>query len=281
MRTKQINALCEELGKVLMKPFDFNGLKITVNYAARALHSKTWKIEAHYHPWYEFNYVSKGSLFTTINGKEFLINTGESYMIPPGVVHSHRHNNVGDDGLCIRFSMTSQKGNKISEVFSEPHPGAFDSKIDTFNLTDTGSVFCIQATFALWLMKIYDTKNISEPENDITTDTFAAQVILYLEEYHARKINAEDIANAMNTSYRTLARKFSAETGVTLSHKLNEIRIEHAKQLLISTNLSMYEIAQKTGFENEFYFSRKFKETEKISPKLYRKENFIDGLGDE
>ena len=74
----------------------------------------------------------------------------------------------------------------------------------------------------------------------------------------------------MNTSYRTLSRKFTAETGMSISDKLTEIRLEKAKELLISTKLSMYDIASLSGYENEFYFSRIFKQKEKISPKAYR-----------
>ncbi len=80
----------------------------------------------------------------------------------------------------------------------------------------------------------------------------------------------QDIASAMNTSYRTLIRRFRAETGMSISDKLTEIRLDRAKQLLISTKLPIYEIAAQCGYENEYYFSGIFKKKLHCPPGVYR-----------
>lgn len=98
--------------------------------------------------------------------------------------------------------------------------------------------------------------------DDAVQNSLSAQAVMYLEEYYAKKISACDVANALNVGYRTLARHFKEETGMTLSEKLALLRIGKAKQMLVSTKLSMSEIAHKTGYENEFYFSKRFKECE-------------------
>lgn len=87
-----------------------------------------------------------------------------------------------------------------------------------------------------------------------------------------KKIRVAEVANALNTPVRTLSRKFLAQTGMTVTEKLTSIRIEHAKRLLISTECSMYEIAEQCGFENEFYFSKIFRQKENITPSRYRKQ---------
>ena len=104
----------------------------------------------------------------------------------------------------------------------------------------------------------------------LAVSAFAAQVILYLEEYFQEKIKMEELANAMNTSYRTLSRRFKAETGRTISGQLTKIRLNHAKKLLSGTKLPLYEIAARCGYENEFYFSKIFKEHCQIPPSQYR-----------
>lgn len=53
--------------------------------------------------------------------------------------------------------------------------------------------------------------------------------------------------------------------------KLLEIRMNHAKRMLISSDLTIKEIATKVGFENEFYFSNVFKKYDKSSPGIYHK----------
>ena len=252
-----------------MKPFEFNGVRFKVNYVNRAKHSKSWIIKEHFHPWYEFNYISKGSAYTNIDGNEFLVEAGQSYMIPPGVPHSHRHNNTGDDGICIRFSVEEKNSSDISKVLAIPQYCAFNSEIEKLVLT--GNLYSTQAEFAAWLLRMCDNRDEIK-ENIVTSqNAIASQVILYLNEYYNEHIRVEDISNALNISYRTLSRKFKSETGNTILDTLTQIRLKKAKQLLLSTKLSMYDIAIQAGYENEFYFSKTFKKHEKMSPSVYRK----------
>ncbi len=273
MTLAKLKETVEKLRELQRSGFEFNGIKITVNYVERAKHPKNWVIAAHYHPWFEFNYVSKGSVYTTIDGTEFLIEAGQSYIIPPNVSHSHRNSGEGDDGICIRFGLSADEENEIVKTLSRASAEAFDSAVEKIPLS--GGIYRRQAEFAAWLMGIFDLRSTEKRTDTALKNTFAAQTILYLEEYHREKIGASDIANALNTSYRTLARRFKEETGMTVTEKLTEIRMEKAKQMLVSTKLSMREIAQKTGYENEFSFSKAFKRSEKIPPKDYRKHNFV------
>lgn len=269
MTAAQLKNFADKLSVILMQDFEFNGIKIQLNYSARANHSKNWVIASHYHPWFEFNYVSKGSLYTTIKGKEFLINAGYSYIIPPGAAHSHRNNGCGDDGICIRFRLDADESDSVVKTLSAPYAMPFKSNIEKLDLS--GGITSIQAEFTAWLMHIYEMLGTEKTEIAPVKYTFAAQVILYLEEYYKEKIRFSDIAAAMNTSYRTLSRNFTAETGMSVSDKLTQIRLGKAKELLVSTQLPMYDIAALSGYENEFYFSRIFKLKEHMPPKDYRK----------
>lgn len=277
MTVKKIKYTVDKLSSVLMRQFEFNGIKITLSYAARAKHSKNWIIAPHYHPWFEFNYVTKGSVYTTIDKNEFLVSPGMSYLIPPGVVHSHRNNKTGDDGICIRFSVEDTGKNTLCKdalnALKTPFPFPFNSKMDKLNLN--GSLCTIQAEFVSWLMHMADlhinTEIIAETNQK---NILSHQVTLYLEEYHNTKIKVQDIANAVNLSYRTLSRNFKSETGMTIFDKLTEIRISKAKYLLLTTKMPIYDIATAVGYENEFYFSKKFKQQENISPHKYRTNSY-------
>mgnify|MGYP006293100875 CR=1 FL=1 len=52
--------------------------------------------------------------------------------------------------------------------------------------------------------------------------------------------------------------------------ELINARIEHAKWLLTSTTLSIKQVSQQSGFQNVYYFSRKFKERVDCSPSSFR-----------
>ena len=94
----------EKMKPLIMKPIIFHDISIELLDVLQANHPVDWEVNPHHHPWFEFNYVLDGSLFTTIDNTEFLVESGMSYLIPPGFTHSHRHHKfTGDNGICLRW----------------------------------------------------------------------------------------------------------------------------------------------------------------------------------
>ena len=54
-------------------------------------------------------------------------------------------------------------------------------------------------------------------------------------------------------------------------------RLSEASRLLTETSLSVYEVSNAVGYENESFFRRKFKERYKASPKQYRMKKRSNG----
>jgi DNA-binding response OmpR family regulator/two-component sensor histidine kinase len=82
-------------------------------------------------------------------------------------------------------------------------------------------------------------------------------------------LNSESMMEELAVSKTQLYRKVKALTDLTPHGYLKKIRIKTAAQLLISTDLSVSEIIDKTGFNNRTYFYRTFKEEYRCSPKEY------------
>lgn len=70
---------------------------------------------------------------------------------------------------------------------------------------------------------------------------------------------------------RTLKRRFKAATGSTLIEHLQSVRIEHAKQLLETGNLSVDKISAEAGYEDASFFRRLFRRRTGVSPSQYRR----------
>jgi len=90
------------------------------------------------------------------------------------------------------------------------------------------------------------------------------------ENYDNPDINLDDVAEevALNSSY--FSKLFKEEIGMSYSDYLNKVRIEASKDLL-NKNLSLAEIAQEVGFNDQSYFSKVFKKFEDISPGKWKK----------
>lgn len=81
----------------------------------------------------------------------------------------------------------------------------------------------------------------------------------------------EQLAAAHHVSYSWLRKAFRTITGTSPGQYLLDLKIEKAGQMLRETALTVAEIANRTGFESEFYFSRIFKKKTGFTPSEYRK----------
>ena len=92
------------LQMLVMKPTFFSGLKITLIDVLSAYHQKGWKTDDHRHPWFEFNYISSGTMTTSFKEEDLLTKKGQYLLIPPGIYHNN-HNLDIDDGFCLRWQI--------------------------------------------------------------------------------------------------------------------------------------------------------------------------------
>ncbi|MBD0380853.1 response regulator [Paenibacillus sedimenti] len=93
----------------------------------------------------------------------------------------------------------------------------------------------------------------------------------YIEYHYQENINLKSIAAEffMNPVY--VGQLFKKKYGVYFNEFLLSIRIGEAKKLLRQTDLRIYEIAEKVGFNNADYFVAQFEKIEGMPPSEYRK----------
>lgn len=92
----------------------------------------------------------------------------------------------------------------------------------------------------------------------------------YLAEHFREDIDRDDVAAVCFISPNYLSKKFRDETGMNLREYINQLRINEAKRLLLSTNMTISEIAGELGYDNSSYFSTVFKKMCGISPVKWR-----------
>jgi AraC-like DNA-binding protein len=84
------------------------------------------------------------------------------------------------------------------------------------------------------------------------------------------RIDFAGLAHTLGISYSTFRRSFKRQLGVAPAQFQNAIRINRALDLLAATDQSVSEIADRTGFDTVFYFSRQFKQKTGITPTAFR-----------
>lgn len=79
------------------------------------------------------------------------------------------------------------------------------------------------------------------------------------------------LATTLGCSLATLRRRFKQETGQSLHEYVIVQRIARARKLLLETDLPLREIAQRLGYDSEFFFARQFKQIAQVTPGEYRR----------
>lgn len=92
-----------------------------------------------------------------------------------------------------------------------------------------------------------------------------------LENYGEYGLTLESMAGILQASPVYLSRLFKQELGSSFGTYLTQVRIRKAVQLLNSTDISVLEVAERTGYETQHYFSTAFKKHTGVSPLQFRK----------
>ncbi len=97
--------------------------------------------------------------------------------------------------------------------------------------------------------------------------------IEYINDNYNQQINLADIAKQVHLSVSRLAHLFKEQMSVTLIDYVTNVRISHAKRLLMTTEHSCTTICFEVGYSNQSYFTRTFKNISGMTPRQFRKSN--------
>ena len=112
-----------------------------------------------------------------------------------------------------------------------------------------------------------------EEGGEDTRQGYYSEIVLYIineiESRYSEKLYLESMADKLRITPEYAGNLFSKETGKSFSSYLRDVRLDHAKKLLLEKNIKIYEIAVRCGYSDEKYFCRVFKNILGVSPKNY------------
>jgi AraC-like DNA-binding protein len=108
------------------------------------------------------------------------------------------------------------------------------------------------------------------PGTVLAQDNPILQVKQYIDEHYAEAITAEDLALMSHCSKGHLFRTFKKAFRMSPLAYQQDLRFDAAQRLLRFTSLRCYEIAQRVGYANIYYFHRQFRKRTGVTPRQYR-----------
>lgn len=176
--------------------------------------------------------------------------------------------NIFDELLnqsVLNFSVDSQK--KIDRMFWEMYE-EYQKETSYREIILQGMLYRLITT--IWEERLSGgATRFSTPLTEPVIDAIAL-----INEQFNNPITLESVAHSIGLSAAYFSRLFHSQLGKSFSDYLCDVRIVHAKTLLIRSNKSIMEIALESGFCNGDYLSTQFKKKTGMTPTAFRKAKF-------
>ena len=219
----------------------------------------------------------KGEFSCTFDGKTETVATGDFYVIPPHTpfvrqvlspltVHFFRFTLRETPPFPLpsgRFRLRSARGEETLRLLER-----------TLRSDETDAEF-LQKHYLTDLFLQYHSERARSPQQGERVDETVQRVVEILRQSYSERCSFAEIATRVGISPSGLIKKFRKAFGIPPQRYLTELRLRHAKELLINTSASVGEISERTGFENIYYFSKVFKKETGFSPLEYRNRQTI------
>lgn len=96
------------------------------------------------------------------------------------------------------------------------------------------------------------------------------EVRRWLELNYQSTVNLSRLGREAGVSGFHLTRLFKRHFGTSAGRMLIEVRMAHAREFLLQSDLSVGELAQMVGYQDIYYFSKAFKMEHGVSPSAFR-----------
>ncbi|GKX32196.1 cupin [Vallitalea longa] len=258
----------------------------------------------HKHDFVEFYYVYQGTGSETLNGKEYILKSGTFCIVLPYQVHqlsSDESNPVslinGEISLDSIYDTDSATSDLYELLFTNlPSLIYLNKKISLIIEDILNQLLQEQTNFYISKNKMIKAKLIelfiiinrfrynnldSSLEKNINSkasinnnsNQLIWEIIYYVHSHYQDNITLEKLSNLFHLSKPYISSQFKKQFGQNFISFLNEIRIKNACMLILSTNLSITEIAFTSGFKSYCSFTRTFHQIKGMSPSKFKQAN--------
>ena len=250
---------------------------------------------AHIHDAIELIYVTEGSFKVFMNDSEYSLSAGDLILFCSNAIH---HIIAGNEPLnayyviksspsllldlagrsigvreVLRFMVSGVLEHNLwtrAEIASGPIEKALLDIIEEHRSTEKFKEFALRLKItSLFLAILRDDREeakelLSPSKQDMTGTLYEA--VSYIRKNYANDIDERALAESLNVSYSYFSRSFKKMIGQSFKEYLNQTRLDHAEQMLLTTSLSVTEIASACGYNNVSYFISIYRKRKGVTP---------------
>ena len=251
--------------------------------------SKTNPYAVHLHRQLELIYVLSGSTTVTVEQQDFLLTPGQGVLVFPNQMHGLKHVKPGHNLLCI---FEPDFCHSFRQFFQNKKPAHNDFTVSSLSEhsrialqglktlaaamekdrpTPSDVQVYAEGYLTLLLADLLPSLPLQVRKN--TDDLELEQrLLLYLDAHYTEELSLESLSKEFGVSRFVLSRIFTEKLHTTFPDYVNSRRLDYARDLLLSTELSVTQIALDVGFGSSRTFFRAFHSAYHTTPGAYRRQ---------
>jgi len=265
-----------------------------------------WKFREVISPFSRLYLITEGEGWVYHNNQEFHLTPGKLFLIPKFTFHSYKCNDsMGHFYLCFLDEMIENAGmydlyqfnylvdarpedfalfSRLNELnpgrrIVNPDPATYDNQNTVLSFSQrmnnrNVSQHVETQGIMLQLTSRFIAEKPAEKSTGFQSKAKLGKVYHYIDQHLNKKITLSDLSAQVCLSNDHFSKIFNEIMGVRPMEYVTRKRIERAQMLLITTNLTISQIAEKVGISNYSYFSTLFKKYTLTTPEGYQKMHY-------
>ncbi len=254
------------------------------NLLDASLRKNTGSYSMHWHDYYEIEVVIGGGCDFVIDGIKYELKEGQLCFISPIDFHCLKMNE-SDNLENFNISFVEELMSDTVMMFIskldfplviEPGKKSFErivkycqTIVEIQSREDRVSGYYLKNLAECLVMEIMSC-SISKKGDVYENSSYARKALEYIKNNFTEEITADDISRYCGFSKSHMAKLFKDFTGLTIHDYISEMRCRYAKNLILSTDISIMDICFESGFSSYSQFARNFKAIYGVSPNAYR-----------
>ncbi len=250
-----------------------------------------YEMTSHWHSEIEIIRVIDGTLNVRLDNRSYTAAKNDIIFVNPETIHSGQPEMCDYECIVLSMDLLSVKNNSCRYFFEGLMNGehkitefipAGDGEINNAiaevfgEMSKKSSGYKFRVIGALYSLfgVIIDGHFYSSVSGEVHSDKNMPKlkkVLSFIRSNYDSQISLDDMAAVAEMSSKYFCSFFRNMTRQTPVEYLNTYRIEKASKLLLSTDISVTDIAYSTGFNDLSYFIKTFKAIKGITPAKYRK----------
>lgn len=255
-----------------------------LTFWCRTVHSKyeMWNQNPHSHTFWELHLCLSGTCTIESQDKIHTLTEGIFFLIPPSFTHTVLSQSKDFSKFVWGFSVPDKEvEHALLSAFSALSAqkassrilSSVDSILENTAQQEYGFHSVIKSQLSAIFLTFVRMADFESPKQKYqkTYSEEMAQITEYIRGNLSAGLSAEDVSSAFFVGKGHIERLCKSEYGMTLSELKRKLQTETIRTLLQETELSMDDIARRTGFSDRYSMGKFFKKTEGMPPVQYRK----------